>query len=304
MSSDYRVHPLVRSYGKARIEITRQARDEHDWQRMWRAPQNPFSFKWCQSWKHCVEYKVDDFASEVGFYIDLLGFPVHSFSPSYARLTSPTEDFFFAISAARSDEQATPTEALRLQFCIEDFEYTVQELKTRGINFEITDTESTSGWNVASFRTPHGIAIDLVGLADMMERDDETQESIQTSDILEVEESDAMQEDDFVDDENNVEENIRLDLDMDPVELVTRLNEEDQENDALLPFLNNDPQRRSRPPVRRPRVKSTPRFNEFSLNELKKFHKRAEKSNPAPERPRSNGEITYVEIEDGDDLEP
>ena len=38
MATKYHVNPKMRAYGKARIEITKHAKDEKDWQENWREP--------------------------------------------------------------------------------------------------------------------------------------------------------------------------------------------------------------------------------------------------------------------------
>ena len=104
MATDIRSQPRVRAYGNSRIEITKRAQDEHEWQNLWREPLNPFPFKWGRTWKHCIEYHVEDFASEAGFFIDILGLQVSAFSPTYAQFTSPDQEFTFAVTAAAEGE--------------------------------------------------------------------------------------------------------------------------------------------------------------------------------------------------------
>ncbi len=105
MSPTHRIDPRIRALGKARIDVTRRARDEQEWQRMWHAPRFPFPFSWGQGLKHCIQYVVDDFAAEVGFFIDVLGFPVSAFSPNYAQFTTPEEDIYFGIVCCKRECQ-------------------------------------------------------------------------------------------------------------------------------------------------------------------------------------------------------
>jgi len=301
MSSYYQVHPLVRSYGKARIEITRQAKDEREWQELWRPPQHQLPFRWGRSWKQCVEYTVDDFASEVGFFIDLLGFLVDEFSPSYARLTTPGEEFFFAISARRENEPATPADALRLQFCVEDLEETVQELERRGIQIEHLAFAETTGWSVANFRTPHGIWVDLVTLSERMGTGEGASEALIESDSDAISQADEGVEDEISHQVKFGEDEKQIETDMDPVELVLSQKDEDREADGLLPSWIDKPGRRDRLSSRRSRPRPANRFNEFALNDFKRTASRSEASAKTSDRPRTNGELTYVEIEDEDE---
>ncbi len=165
MSPAPHISPKIRAYGKARIDITRRARDEAEWRALWKEPSKPYPFSHSPDWKFNIVYKVDDFAAEIGFFIDLLGFPVWAFSPSYAQFTSPSGEFTFSVAAAQPGEQSTPDDALRLQFNVLDLSEVVTELELRGVTFDQPPTPVQEGSSacVASFRTPHGIAIDLFG---------------------------------------------------------------------------------------------------------------------------------------------
>ncbi len=164
----HHINPKVRAYGKARIDIARRARTRQDWDRLWKRPQFGFPFQWGQHWKHCIEYSVDDFAAEVGFFIDVLGLPVNAFNPDYAMFTSPDLEFFFAVTPAAEGSYSTPPDAIRLQFMVADIFETTRLLEERGILFEKFPEPCTEGslQYVASFPTPHGIAVDLWGVLD------------------------------------------------------------------------------------------------------------------------------------------
>jgi hypothetical protein len=166
MSTNYPVNPRVRAFGKARIDIAQRAHSREDWDKLWKRPIHPFPFAWGDCWKQCVEYKVDDFAAEVGFFIDILGLPVNAFDPGYAMFTSPHGDFFFAVVPAPEDGESTPPDALRLQFMVTDILATTTELESRGIEFEQPPQPCQPGSSlyIGYFRTPHGICVDLWGM--------------------------------------------------------------------------------------------------------------------------------------------
>lgn len=165
MATKYHINPKMRAYGKARIDITKRAKDERDWQENWREQLYFYPFELAEDWKSCFEYKVDDFAAEVGFFMDFLGFPSSAFSPSYAQFTSPDEDFYIGVSAVQDGEESTPPDTLRIQFNIVDLFETIAELTRRGIVFEgePQPVDDDSDIVVTTFRTPHGISIDLWG---------------------------------------------------------------------------------------------------------------------------------------------
>ncbi len=168
MATNYPVNPRVRAYGKARIDIAQRAKNPADWEKLWIRPSNPFPFAWGDSWKHCVEYKVDDFAAEVGFLIDVLGLPVNAFDPGYAMFTSPAGDFYLAVIATPNGDVSTPPDAIRLQFMLSDIFATTRELEKRGIVFDQPPQpcQPGSSLNISSFRTPHGMCVDLWGMVE------------------------------------------------------------------------------------------------------------------------------------------
>ena len=164
MSPAPHISPRVRAYGKARIDITRRAKDEEEWRRLWKAPSQPYAFTAGEGWKFNLVYTVDDYAAEIGFFIDVLGFQVLAFSPSQAQLASSDGSFAFTVLAARDEGSSTPPEALRLQLNVEAILPTVRELERRGVNIEQqpTPVQAGSNWQIASFRTPHGVTIELL----------------------------------------------------------------------------------------------------------------------------------------------
>ena len=159
------INPRFRAYGKARIDIAKRAATRDDWDRLWKQPTNPFPFSWGSSWKQCIEYKVEDFPAEVGFFIDIMGFPVNAFDPDYAMFTSPNGDFFFSVVPTREGEPPTSEGAIRLQFMVQDITETAHELQRRGVEFTQMPARvaDNSSFLIGSFRTPNGIGIELWG---------------------------------------------------------------------------------------------------------------------------------------------
>jgi catechol 2,3-dioxygenase-like lactoylglutathione lyase family enzyme len=165
MATNYPINPRVRAFGKARLDIAGRAKNQAQWEKLWKHPANSFPFVWGESWKQCVEYRVDDFPAEVGFYIDILGLPINALDPGYAMFTSPQGDFFFSVVPTPYTEQSTPPDAFRLQFMVKDIIATTQELQQRGIDLEQSPQplHPGSSLSIASFRTPHGICVELWG---------------------------------------------------------------------------------------------------------------------------------------------
>jgi catechol 2,3-dioxygenase-like lactoylglutathione lyase family enzyme len=158
------INPRFRAYGRARIDMIEHIHNQQDWERLWKTSSNPFPFTWTQEWKHCIEYRVEDYAAEVGFFIDFLGLRVDEFGPRYARFSSPEGDFYIGVSACSEGQPGTPTEGFRLQFMVLDLFPLVDELQKRGVAFEQPPRPHAREKSLACavFRTPHGIAIDLI----------------------------------------------------------------------------------------------------------------------------------------------
>jgi predicted enzyme related to lactoylglutathione lyase len=159
------ISPKVRAYGKARIDIARRVVTRQDWETLWKQPQYAFPFQWGKYWKQCIEYRVDDFASEIGFFIDMLGFPVIAFDPSYAMFSSPAGEFTFAVVETPQDIPSTPPDAIRIQFMVENITATAEELERRGVRFVQPPAPLSEGSSMylAAFQTPHGVLMEVWG---------------------------------------------------------------------------------------------------------------------------------------------
>ncbi|NUN48477.1 MAG: VOC family protein [Candidatus Brocadiae bacterium] len=156
-----------RAMGEARIEVARVAKTPMDWKRLWKKPAHEWAIRWGTCWKACFEYRVTDFAAEVGMFVDVLGFPTNAFGPDYAMFTSPEKDFYFSVVKAKAGEKPTPADAVHLQFMVEDLFGLAKEFEARGVVFEQAPT-SHEGSPIysATFRTPNGIPVDLWGMVD------------------------------------------------------------------------------------------------------------------------------------------
>jgi len=210
MATQYRVDPRIRAYGKARIDVTRRAHDEREWQSLWREPRFPFPFTWADGWKQCMQYTVEDFAAEIGFFIDVLGFPVSAFSPNYAQFTSPDQAFYFGVAAAHEGGQVTPPDSLSIQFMLNDLEGAIQQLEQRGIVFERKPEAGAASLPIAVLRSPHGVSIELWGAS-------QVQPVVQPEAIQGAEQADFWS-DEAADDELDVDEDAADEKDPDQME--------------------------------------------------------------------------------------
>lgn len=156
----------AREYGEKRIEFARQCKTQEDWQK-WEDSTGKFAFDFGECWNHTTEYKVADMASEIGFFIDILGFDCNTISSDYVMIMSPGKEFFFSFRPANSEETVTPNDAITLEFFLKNLAQTVEVLKSRGIEFsqDYQKEEAGSPLATAKFSTPNGIPIRLWGFA-------------------------------------------------------------------------------------------------------------------------------------------
>lgn len=158
---------LCRDFGKSRIGVAASCRSQEDWKTLWKPSEHPFTFKAGQCWNFTAEYKVVDFEAEVGFFIDLLGFDANAIDSSYAMFMVPEGKYYFSIVKA-SPTEATPPEAIRLEFMLADIKQVTSSLIDRGIVLEQSPQPFSEGSNLyrASLRTPNGIQLALWGILD------------------------------------------------------------------------------------------------------------------------------------------
>ncbi|MFH0766457.1 MAG: VOC family protein [Calditrichota bacterium] len=156
-----------RKHGYDRLEIARKSKSPEEWNQLWTPPKHPFSFQWTDWWKMTVEYKVDDFPAEVGFYIDILGCPINALDHAYAMFTGPNEDFHISVVPTPTGERPTAPDAFKIEFMVKNIQEYAEELENRGVTFKQKvqrygqeGSKFKNGW----FRTPHGIVIMLWGV--------------------------------------------------------------------------------------------------------------------------------------------
>lgn len=128
-------------------------------------PKNPYSPHWGSCWKLSFEYKVTNFAAEIGFFIDILGFETNIFSTSYAMFTNPDQDSFFSIIQAQGEETPTQAESIKIHFVVKDLFQLSDELKNRNVSFLQPPMSAGEGTDLYSaiLETPHGVMIELWG---------------------------------------------------------------------------------------------------------------------------------------------
>lgn len=148
--------------GHERLAIAAAATSRDDWNAIAASLRHRFPFEWGECWRQSTEYRVCDFAAEVGFYTDVLGCSIMVLSDTYAMFTSPDNAFNVAFVPAVPGEE-TPPHAIAIEFMVNHIAQTVKNLQDRGVVFESLPSPPTSQpiLTTAAFRTPNAIQIRL-----------------------------------------------------------------------------------------------------------------------------------------------
>lgn len=110
-----------------------------------------------------AEFGVEDYAAELGFYLDILGMKVNATWPDHAMIMSPEGDYAFTIYRAKR----TATE-LNLQFMIGNITAAAAMLKRRGVTV-VQDLKAEWGeqspMRTFKLESPSGVVITLWGMS-------------------------------------------------------------------------------------------------------------------------------------------
>ena len=122
---------------------------------------NEFAFEFGSCWNQTIEYKVNDFEAEVGFFIDVLGFDCNSISEDYAMLMGPKKECFFSVRKPKENESATPADAITIEFMLADIFETAKKLSDRGIELTKEVSMDVPDYPLydAKFQTPNGLSV-------------------------------------------------------------------------------------------------------------------------------------------------
>ncbi|MCE7933463.1 MAG: VOC family protein [Chlorobi bacterium CHB2] len=153
---------ILRQIGQQRLASATNAQSQEDWNSLAASLPHKFPFDWGDCWRQSTEYRVCDFAAEVGFYTDILGFSILVLSDTYAMFTSPDHAFNVAFVPVQKGDE-TPPNAIAIEFMVNNIAETVAKLQERGISFETLPSPPTAQpiLTTATFRTPNSIQLRL-----------------------------------------------------------------------------------------------------------------------------------------------
>ena len=156
-----------RALGARRLERAAAARSADDYRAATTGQQHPWTFEWGSCWTATVTYRVADYAAELGFFVDGLGFALNALGPDFCMFAAPDRSWFFCIVPATDEVPATPADAIHLGFMLADVAASAAEIERRGIAF----TEPVAPWGdppgpmlTGALHTPNGIRVELWGM--------------------------------------------------------------------------------------------------------------------------------------------
>ena len=150
--------------GSARLRVAREATTAEQWRESWPSAPEELPFRWGSCWTATMQYRVADFAAEIGFFIDGLGFTANALDQNYCMFAAPDRSYFFSIVPADEEHAATPPDALTIGFMAEHVEVARREIEARGIEFSrAPEPYQSSSLLRGELRTPNGILVELWG---------------------------------------------------------------------------------------------------------------------------------------------
>lgn len=155
--------------GENRVNSISDIKSPEEWAEKWQNSVHEFPFNFAECWNMTIEYVVDNFEAELGFYIDILGFSVNALDSAYAMVTGPNDDFHISFVPRAPGVTSTPPDAIKLEFMVKNITTLAKELKSRGIEFESEPAPyggEDSNFITGVYRTPHGIRISLWSMID------------------------------------------------------------------------------------------------------------------------------------------
>lgn len=160
----------LRAAGKRRLELAREGLGNTEVRERWGRPADLYPFTPGTCWTPHIRYTVDDYESEIGFFVDLLGFEVVAFDDSCAMFRDPEGVFHLQVSPTLESD-ATPPDTISLEFMVGNPVASAKALRSRGVVFEKDLAPCVEGSDLyyGRFRTPHGVAVEFWGMRDEKE---------------------------------------------------------------------------------------------------------------------------------------
>ncbi|HOO97473.1 MAG TPA: VOC family protein [Caldisericia bacterium] len=157
---------ICKEYGKARVDSLVKIKETKNWEDHWPENKNEYPFNLGPCWKQCVEYYVDDFEAEVGFFVDMMGLFTNAFDDNYAMLMSPEKEFYFSFWKADKDKKATPPGAIKLCFLDSKIKNLKETLEGRGVPFtnNIEPLSEGSPMYRGECVSPNGTIVEIWGM--------------------------------------------------------------------------------------------------------------------------------------------
>ena len=126
---------------------------------LWQKPKCLIKFD--NSWHQIIEYVVDDFLAEVGFYSNILGLVPSSLGQDYAKFSNRELLFFISFVPSSEERPATPPDSVHIQLLVKDMKRITWEFKQRGVRFIRKPEQMSEDMSCATIITPGGMILDF-----------------------------------------------------------------------------------------------------------------------------------------------
>ena len=95
-----------------------------------------YPFVWGECWTANIGVAVDDFESEVGFWVDIMGFRPFAFFESTLMFRSP--DNSFGMSLSQATEDYPPSHSITVELMLDNLEEATETIRSCGAEFSKT----------------------------------------------------------------------------------------------------------------------------------------------------------------------
>ncbi|MGE3800487.1 MAG: VOC family protein [Candidatus Kapaibacterium sp.] len=148
-------------------------------------PTVDYPFSWGECWTGNIGVAVSDFESEIGFWIDILGFRPFAFFEDTLMFRSIDNSFGMSLSQATEDQP--PSHSITVELMLDNLEEATEIIRSRGAEFSKTlfpvwGEEQTM--RTTELISPAGFRVILWGMIDNNRPG--TEVALQTSDIVEA----------------------------------------------------------------------------------------------------------------------
>ncbi len=159
------LHERCRAFGEERIEALARCKEPGDFQKLWPAGKADWPFTWGECWKAVPIIHLEDYAAELGFFVDVLGFQSFATWEGGCFLAAPESEFKLGLADTREGTAVDPA-SFQLDLMVGNIEEAAATLVERGV-IERADLHPEWGeeqrMRTLCLKSPNGISLKLWG---------------------------------------------------------------------------------------------------------------------------------------------